>query len=61
MKTQIADWRVRIYDKNDALINSWTIQNRTEHEAEREAAADVDNDSDACDWTLTRINNKRGG
>ena len=45
------DWVVRYYDKRNVLLDSHIIKDRTEHEAENEAMADI---PDKCDdWTLT--------
>jgi len=45
------DWVVRYYDKKNVLLDSHIIKDRTEHEAENEAMADM---PDKCDdWTLT--------
>jgi len=49
------DWLVRVYDEDDAEIDSWTIENRTERQASDEAEADVGRMSDADDWTLTAV------
>ena len=49
--TQIRkDWIVRYYDKKDKLIGSHVIKDRTEHEADNEAVADMPLDCE--DWTL---------
>jgi len=48
------NWIVRYYDKRDNLIESFLIKDRTEHEAENEAMAQM---PDKCeDWTLTEQN-----
>jgi len=44
------DWIVRYYDKKDKLIGSHVIKDRTEHEAEEEAIADMPLECE--DWTL---------
>ena len=54
MKTKVEaitkNWIVRYYDKKDKEIGSHTIKDRTEHEAEEEAIADMPYESE--DWTL---------
>lgn len=50
------NWLVRYYDKNNKVISSHKIINRTEHEAENEAMADFPNDCD--DWTMTVLKPK---
>jgi hypothetical protein len=51
VKPQISkNWIVRYYDKKDSLIGSHTIKDRTEHEAENEAVADMPYECE--DWTL---------
>lgn len=44
------NWIVRYYDKKDKQIGSHVIKDRTEHEAEEEAIADMPYDCE--DWTL---------
>ena len=44
------DWIVRYYDKKDKLIGSHVIKDRTEHEADNEAVADMP--SECEDWTM---------
>jgi hypothetical protein len=48
--TGVKNWIVRYYDKNDKKISSHKIKDRTEHEAEKEAIADMPNNCE--DWTL---------
>ena len=48
------DWIVRYYDKKDKLINSQIIKDRTEHEAEHEAIADMPYECE--DWTMVEKN-----
>ena len=57
----MSDWIVRTYDSKDQIVASFTIENRTERQAEREAisspevqAAVQDEDSDTGGWTMTR-------
>lgn len=47
------NWVVRVYDADDNLLAAWTMENRTEHEAEHEAYADVQLIPHEADWTLT--------
>ena len=47
------DWFVRVYDEDDKIIASWTIEDRTEREAEKEATPEVDQVSGYEDWTIT--------
>ena len=44
------NWIVRYYDKNDKEISSHVISDRTEHEAENEAMADMP--YNCVDWTM---------
>jgi len=53
MTSEIKNWIVRVYNKQDELIEVWKIQDRTEHEAFEEAAADVARNKDADDWSLS--------
>ena len=46
------NWRVRVYDVNEKVISTWVIQNRTEHEAESEATADVVKEKGYADWSM---------
>ena len=47
------DWTVRVYDGEDDEIATWDIEDRTEHQAFEEAAADVARLERAADWSLT--------
>ena len=50
-----ADWKVRVYNGTQ-IIKSWVIQNRTEHEADRDAAAAVRIISEEHDnWTVSKM------
>jgi len=44
------NWIVRYYDKKDKQIGSHIIKDRTDHEAQEEAIADMPLDCE--DWTL---------
>lgn len=48
------DWKVRYYKGNE-VVNVYTIENRTEREAEKEASALFDKSLDCDDWTMTKI------
>ena len=50
----MANWLVKVYDKDNVVIGSWPIPNRTEREAESEALADVERIEHAADWTMTK-------
>ena len=55
------NWKVIVYDKADAIIDTWTIENRSEIEANREAAADVQKLGEkVADWTMTEIKKEEG-
>lgn len=55
------NWRVRIY-RGSTEAHTWVIENRTEHEAEREALADTRMKEfekyHDFDWTMTKIEDK---
>ena len=53
MKNTRKNWIVTTYDKYDKVISEWIIKNRTEHEAEHEAIADLNN---CYDWSLIEVN-----
>ena len=48
----MADWLVRVYNKENQIIRTLNIKDRTEHEVENEVVSEV---KDAFDWTLTEI------
>ena len=48
------NWLVRLYDKNDKVIDKFIIKDRTEREAEREAFGEVNRNSKCEDWTMTK-------
>ena len=60
----MSDWIVRTYDQNNNEVASFTIKNRTEQQAEKEAisspevqaAAQAEN-SDMGGWTMTKKEN----
>lgn len=56
--TRKADWVVTTYDKDDHVIETFVIENRTQREAEREAKNDVDV-FDCWDWTITEVDEKQ--
>lgn len=47
------NWLVRYYDKNDKEISHHIIKDRTEHEAENEAMADIPRECE--DWTMVEV------
>jgi hypothetical protein len=51
------NWKVRYYDKHDKLIESFLIKDRTEHEAENEAMAQMP--SECEDWTMMSVVEKK--
>lgn len=62
----MSNWIVRTYDRDDNEIASFTIENRTERQAEREAmsspevqAAVQEEDSDMGGWTMTKKEDER--
>jgi len=50
MENNRGDWEVMYYNDRGDFISMHTIKNRTEHEAEREAVADMPYECD--DWSL---------
>tara|TARA_R100000900_G_C3245275_1_gene146173 strand:- start:235 stop:411 length:177 start_codon:yes stop_codon:yes gene_type:complete len=50
----MSNWRVTTYDKDEEVIETFVIENRTEREAEKEAMNDVDV-FDCWDWTMMEI------
>lgn len=56
MESKYKDWKVRYYDKNNKVISSHIIKDRTEHEAEKEAIADFPENCE--DWTMTVLKPK---
>lgn len=49
------NWIVRAYDNEDNLIESWTIENRTESQAMSEASADIYKMGEVVnDWTMMK-------
>lgn len=49
----MANWIVRCYDEDDDMTSQFTIENRTEHEAENEAMSSLEVKS-SYDWTMTK-------
>ena len=47
------NWIVNYYDKNNKMISSHVIENRTEHEAENEAMGDMPYNCD--DWSMIQF------
>jgi len=52
------DWEVKVYDKNNNILDAWDIDDRTENEAEKEAEAEVQKVIGFDDWTLTQYPRK---
>jgi hypothetical protein len=50
-----SDWKITVYDADDRIIDSWTLESRTEDEATREAASDVQKNNKAHDWAMAKI------
>jgi hypothetical protein len=50
------NWLVLHYNTNNEVINRQLILNRTEHEANNEAMAEIGGDVD--DWTMTVVKNE---
>ena len=51
------NWIVRVYDDQDNIIESWTIENRNESEAMSEAEADIQKMGDVvADWSMVGSN-----
>ncbi len=53
----MSNWRVTTYDKDEEVLETFVIQNRTEREAEKEAMNDVDV-FDCWDWTMMEIDDE---
>src|SRR5579864_862221 len=51
------NWKVTYYDKNDKVISSHTIKDRTEAEASKEAQGDMP--SGCEDWSMMPVKNKK--
>jgi hypothetical protein len=49
------NWIVRVYSSQAATepYEKWLIENRTEHEADAEASADIARQHPDADWTMT--------
>jgi len=50
--TQRMDWIVRIYNKDDVVIESYVIEDRSNHEATNEAMHYVETISECEDWSI---------
>lgn len=58
MKDKNYNWLVRVYGKDEInIIDSFVIQDRTEHYASREAENDL-RVRRGEDWTMTKTNRK---
>ena len=51
------DWQVMYFDDEGDFISQHFIYDRTEHEAEKEASADMP--LEAEDWTLIPLDNEK--
>lgn len=53
---QSKNWYVKVYGKDNSIIDEWPIDNRTEFEALSEAMAEIDQISQSNDnyytWTM---------
>jgi hypothetical protein len=46
-------WRVRVYNDDDVVIDTWLIADRTQDEARKEAESEVEHRHPECgDWTM---------
>jgi hypothetical protein len=54
---KISNWRVTTYDKDEEVLETFVVENRTEREAEKEAMNDVDV-FDCWDWTMVEIDDE---
>lgn len=50
--TERMDWIVRLYNKYDVVIESYIIQDRSNHEATNEAMYYVESVSECEDWSI---------
>ncbi len=53
----MSNWRVTTYDKDNEVLETFVIENRTEREAEKEAVAILDI-FDCWDWTMVEIDDE---
>ncbi len=49
------NWNITFYDKKDNEIETFIIEDRTEHEAENEVMSEVEKRSDIEDWTMIEV------
>lgn len=54
------DYTVRAYTNDDDTVLEWTIQDRTEDEARREAESEIAMMDNIEDWTLTPLITEAG-
>ena len=52
---RICNWKVKVYNENDCVIDTWIIQDRTEQQAVKEAEAEIDRIPDVNDWTMVIV------
>jgi hypothetical protein len=51
-----SDWICTVYDDKDEIIDTFTIENRTENEASKEASSYIERVHPGCgDWSLSRV------
>lgn len=50
-------WLVTVYGKDEAVLDSWMIEDRTEKEAFKEAEPDIAKIEGVEDWTLSDVTN----
>ncbi len=55
---QKKNWIVRVYDLENNVLSEWTIEGRTQQEAESEAETIAHNTNGYDDWTLTEVSEK---
>ncbi len=48
----LRDWLVRLYDRENYVIDFWTIKNKSGEEAAKEVKENVSKRNDVEDWTL---------
>lgn len=51
-KIERMDWIVRLYNKDDEVIEEYTIEDRSNHEATNEVMHYVESISECEDWSI---------
>ena len=47
------NWKIRVYDDNEKVVESWVIKDRTSQEAHKEAMSEVEHRHPMCnEWTM---------